>query len=139
MSLINHCHRLNSNLLLLFTPDHDSMATTHISNPDEFTTYACESLIVKAGNDFRFKIIIPDNKSFRIQWEFTVFYVRKKGKNSAPPSSTTADIGFSIIENLSNGSLPQLISYRYVRKYAFVRVCIYVCTYVCMYMFLNFI
>jgi hypothetical protein len=103
------------------------MATSHISNPDDFTTYACESLILKAGNDFRFKIIIPDNKSFRIQWEFSVFYVRKKGNNSAPPSSTTADIGFSIIENLSNGSLPQLIPYRYVRKYACMNVRNYVC------------
>ena len=109
------------------------MATSHISNPDNFTTYACESLILKAGNDFRFKIIIPDNTSFRIQWEFSVFYVRKKGNNSAPPSSTTADIGFSIIENLSNGSLPQLIPYRYVRKYTCMAVCMYVCMHVCMY------
>ena len=108
------------------------MATSHISNPDDFTTYACESLILKAGNDFRFKIIIPDNKSFRIQWEFSVFYVRKKGNNTAPPSSTTADIGFSIIENLSDGSLPQLIPYRYVRNYACMALCMYVCMYVCM-------
>jgi hypothetical protein len=77
-------------------------------NLDSITTYSSASLIIRASNDFRLIIPVPSNKSFRISWEFSISIVPKKDK--ATPSNL--DIGFSVIEKLPDGSLPQIIPYR---------------------------
>ena len=100
------------------------------SDSEAVTTYASESLVLKAADDFRLIIVIPDKKSFRMTWTFSVspFVKRKNGaakktaadtsspssSSSSPQTTSNMDIGFTVIEKRGDGSLPQLIPYRCV-------------------------
>jgi hypothetical protein len=79
--------------------------------------------VLKAANDFRLIIIVPAKKSFRIGWDFYVSAPVKQrelrdrlahaASSSSSHFSSSLDIGFSVMEKLDNGSLPQLIAYRW--------------------------
>lgn len=101
---------------------------------DTSTTFTCESLIVKAADDFRLVIPVPACPgTFRLSWDFTVNVPRPKSASSSSPSSSSSsssnapaaaaskkgravDIGFSVMEKLSTGSLPQLLPYSRVKS-----------------------
>ena len=81
---------------------------------DRTTSYICESLLIKASNDFRLIIPIPTKKSFCLSWDFSIRSpMKNRNKGSTVHSDSSLDIGFSVIEKLSNGSLPQIINYRF--------------------------
>ena len=63
-------------------------------------TYQADDLLIKAADDFRLYLQQP-NVPYRLSWKFDV-----KAKGSA-----AVDIGFSVVEQAPNGSLPQIIPY----------------------------
>lgn len=110
INLISHCS--------------DAVDSDYSYCPDskKTTSYTCESLVLKAANDFRLILIVPAKKSFRIAWDFSVSAPVKHreprdraahaSSSSSSHTSSTLDIGFSVMEKLDNGALPQLIAYR---------------------------
>ena len=80
------------------------------------TTYLCESLIIRARDDFRLVVPLPaaGNGSFRLSWDFTVGLPQPR--TAGDQRSRVVDIGFSVMEKLSTGSLPQLLPYSRVKS-----------------------
>jgi hypothetical protein len=67
--------------------------------------------LIKAADEFRIIIPIKTKKSFHITWDF-IISVFDKNKKLKKGEISNLDIGFTIIEKLPNGSLPQIIPYR---------------------------
>lgn len=84
------------------------MPTTIMFNGQKFVvedenkiSYCAESLVLRASDDFRLYLQPPANVPYKLSWKFEV------DTASAPKS----DIGFSIVEQLPSGSLPQIVPY----------------------------
>ena len=98
------------------------------------TTYLCESLIIRARDDFRLVVPLPAGPStagsYRLSWDFTVAVPQpptptptqqtqphtKAPRTSNDRRGRAVDIGFSVMEQLSTGSLPQLLPYSRVKS-----------------------
>jgi len=87
-------------------------------NKDPPTTYCSDSILIKAADEFRIIIPIKTKKSFHITWDFIISIYDKNKINKKTGEKnilSNLDIGFTIIEKLPNGSLPQIIPYSRIR------------------------
>lgn len=82
--------------------------------------FSCESVTIRAGDDLRVSIpfsLVATPKTltnmikevFTIKWNFQVI---QQSNDMSMNSKSNIDIGFSILELQSNGSLPQLVAYQ---------------------------
>lgn len=82
--------------------------------PIPSTVFACESLKIKPADDFR--IFVPSStigqKPFVLKWEFRLPATGTASK----VNQSSFDLGFTILEEQLNGSLPQILPYRYAHK-----------------------
>jgi hypothetical protein len=98
----------------------------------KITTYSCESMKIKAADDFRLQIPAPCDTRVRLAWDFELLLAGRShsssnnngnGNNNGnvkeevskaprPGPRNTTDVGFAILEKRADGSLPQIVSYR---------------------------
>jgi hypothetical protein len=83
--------------------------------------FACESITIRAGDDFRVQIpysLFPaapeqqQTKIYHLSWNFELKSNQASAATARDDSKHSMDIGFAISELQSDGSLPQLIAYQ---------------------------
>lgn len=74
----------------------------YIVEEENRITYCADGLAIRASDDFRLFLQPPGDGPFRLSWKFEV----------DTRTSRSNDVGFSIVEQMPDGTLPQIVPYR---------------------------
>jgi hypothetical protein len=85
-------------------------AATASHTNDKISIFSCESMKIKAADDFRLLIPAPSKSRVRLTWDFEILTGRPSG--DVAKGRSKIDVGFAILEKRPDGSLPQIVPYR---------------------------